>query len=680
MTTKVIVCFDKSEANEVRAFQRRLDAQHVEKGGNPDDLEVKIIYPCDVSEEQTYMSWSGTDPTPEDKKVLESLTSEDKIYIWGHGAPNYAYISGSIYTELADYLEKGLNKSNFGDNHAPLEIAVEICNGGRGGEIGKDSYAARLHALMGKKGIDCRVSARMRNVSIDTSTLEYDGVRTIKRYQDGLEQAGIYKSDQWHQRKATGSKVVYEWEGVNLDIQVRTDGYRKSTLEKFVPLKEALLAEANTKNRPELQGELRKVCLAIEFHLARTDKEHSRRAVNAGMQELEDLCQKMGISTEKMDEMGVGDFKSLVQSDRVQNGLIRQETGVLKTDPLLSIERQEMLNFIHNDPSFVELNRLVENLKVSEHASSDALVELIGCKETCDTFDMYACFLLVARSYNIVNNDGELVIPSEVQKSMATLNNMLKVTYESDLPIAQKKQQLRQFKKELVGTKHVAYAFDFNRPSESSDYQNNHLYFERSEEGMIHYSLQSEDEIIEGTFEIGQLSNLSTKDRASLEQGDLSVLDSIKKDVLDITFKQGSTQKELTFWGKINVIFKAIHESISSVLAERHDAPLIETIGNLFHNTKLLVTTQLSDQTEYASSISRVCSICEGELLTQENIASMPEKNEAEVIESNSSMPSIIEKQQSLRDTIRAKKEQSENEVKVDEDYDAYSTLSTIFN
>ncbi|MCC5791636.1 MAG: hypothetical protein JJT82_03380 [Legionellaceae bacterium] len=51
MVKKVIICFNSEEANEVRAFQRRLLWTHQEKGFAPDSLDVEVIYPCDTSQD-----------------------------------------------------------------------------------------------------------------------------------------------------------------------------------------------------------------------------------------------------------------------------------------------------------------------------------------------------------------------------------------------------------------------------------------------------------------------------------------------------------------------------------------------------------------------------------------------------------------------------------------------------
>lgn len=146
MNKKVVFCFNYEEKNEVDSFIRRMRNIHEDKNLDPDELEIHAIYPCDISSNK-YMTWEGTNPSEEDKNILNSLTPEDKIYIWGHGAPNYAYLPGAAYTELAEYIEKSINKKNFSEGKGSLNITVEICNGARGGELGKDSFVARLHAL-----------------------------------------------------------------------------------------------------------------------------------------------------------------------------------------------------------------------------------------------------------------------------------------------------------------------------------------------------------------------------------------------------------------------------------------------------------------------------------------------------------------------------------------------------
>ncbi len=436
MVKKVIICFNSEEANEVRELQRRLRWVHEEKGYDPDDLEIEVIYHLDIANNK-YMTWEGTDPSKEDKKILASLTPEDKIYIWGHGAPNYPYVPGSIYTELADYLDKGLNKDNFGPDKGALNIAVETCNAGRGGEQGVNSYAGRLHALLGKKGYYTRVSGRLRNVSIDLNTLSMEGIKTIERALDGLEQSGIYKSEKSHQRKAVRSKVAYEWDVADPNKQIRVDSYRKSARNQFVALKLNLLKKINTPDfRPLNPGILHRLLLTVELNLGELDQYVKMKKIKSSYRELRNECIRMGLTETDLQQLGFDDFEMVLDRKATKDGFVTQATGVSREDPLLEIEKQSMYDFINNHPSFVELDRLVEFLKGNDSEETAELAEIIGSKTTCDGEDLYATLFLVSRCYNLVKNDGNLVIPLEVEKTMGVLNRMVHLAYESNLPIS----------------------------------------------------------------------------------------------------------------------------------------------------------------------------------------------------------------------------------------------------
>lgn len=87
------------------------------------------------------------------------------------------------------------------------------------------------------------------------------------------------------------------------------------------------------------------------------------------------------------------------------------------------------------------------------------------------------------------------------------------------------------------------------------------------------------------------LSNLTKNSGGKFThmKDDFSLLNSLKQQILDITSQRGHTKKELTFWGKIQIIFKAIANGVENVLGERHEASKLEFLGNLFHYpTKLL--------------------------------------------------------------------------------------------
>ncbi len=149
----VILCFDRSEEAEINAFisNKRYQASQIEPESG-DDLQIDVIFPADVSNDDFMTYGDHLSPTREEKKILQDLTPNDNIYIWGHGAPNYAYIPGAFYTEVADFIAQGIDHDKF-HMRAPLKINCEMCNGGRGGPTGEASLAGRLHSYLGKSSV-----------------------------------------------------------------------------------------------------------------------------------------------------------------------------------------------------------------------------------------------------------------------------------------------------------------------------------------------------------------------------------------------------------------------------------------------------------------------------------------------------------------------------------------------
>ncbi len=137
------------------------------------------------------------------------------------------------------------------------------------------------------------------------------------------------------------------------------------------------------------------------------------------------------------------------------------------------------------------------------------------------------------------------------------------------------------------------------------------VYFENASDNLIRYKVKNGDEIHSDEIHLSQLKDLPDKAKAKLESGDLSVLNTVKNNILDITSKRGHTKKELTFWGKIQILFKAIKQGIKDVLGERHDASKLETFGNLFYNTYQTVGAELQEYTEHAEMLHKVISTCE---------------------------------------------------------------------
>ncbi|HFD2298368.1 TPA: hypothetical protein ACF2PW_003241, partial [Legionella pneumophila] len=455
---KVIICFNSEEENEIQAFIRRFRVIHEEKGFDPDDLDIQVIYPCDIASDQ-YMTWSGTEPTQEQKEILSKLKPQDKIYIWGHGAPNYAYIPGAFYTEIAEYLEKGINKENFGPGKGPLNITVEICNGARGGSQGKDSFAAKLHSLLGKKGIDSTVTGRLRNVFIDLQFLPLYGIKTIERANDGLVKAGIYESESMYQRMAERSKVTYKWDERDSNVQVRVDSYRESTLIGFIKLKQSILERMNDSYTGLLNNrDLHKILLTIEFNLMQNDKNLDISLLQKSTKRLGQYCLSLGISKNELKQFGFDYFLDSLGKKATENGFLKAETGIRKDQPLLEIEKKSFYESINAHPSFMELNRLVCILKEKNTSSTTELAEIIG--SSCDGYDLYSTFFLLTRNYNMVKNDGLMVVPDYIEKSINLLNRMIHLAYESKLDNLQKQKEMQEIKSQMVFYKNAKYEFE----------------------------------------------------------------------------------------------------------------------------------------------------------------------------------------------------------------------------
>ncbi|HEN5545971.1 TPA: hypothetical protein U6305_003175, partial [Legionella pneumophila] len=103
-----------------------------------------------------------------------------------------------------------------------------------------------------------------------------------------------------------------------------------------------------------------------------------------------------------------------------ENGFLKAETGIRKDQPLLEIEKKSFYESINAHPSFMELNRLVCILKEKNTSSTTELAEIIG--SSCDGYDLYSTFFLLTRNYNMVKNDGLMVVPDYIEKSINLLN------------------------------------------------------------------------------------------------------------------------------------------------------------------------------------------------------------------------------------------------------------------
>lgn len=244
MTNHVILSFDRGDPVATLAFQQRIQAREAAKGREVAIDDIKVIYLADLSNNE-YMTWTGITPSEEDKAVLQSLEGGDKVYLWGHGSPNSGYIPGGFYTEVADFLEKGLKKSNFSPEKGPLDVCVEICSGGKGGKFGKQSFAATLHAYLGKLGIFAKVTGRMQILWIDSQTLRVEGAKTIDRLYYAMTQAlGITPDAKRLKHQEARSKVTYMWDPSDSGEQIRVDSYRTSLHDTYVQLKKKIYENA----------------------------------------------------------------------------------------------------------------------------------------------------------------------------------------------------------------------------------------------------------------------------------------------------------------------------------------------------------------------------------------------------------------------------------------------------
>ena len=616
----MILCFDSAEAEEVNAFIRRMRVVEDNKGLDGDALDIEVIYPCDISENR-YMSWEGTEPTEQDKKILHSLTPEDKIYVWGHGAPNYASMPGAVYTELADYLEKSINKDNFGPGKGSLNITMEMCNGGRGGEQGKDSYAARLHSLLGKKGIHASVTGRLRNVIIDVNRIHMDGITTVERAKWGLVEAGIYESDTVYERMAVRSKVSYQWDSSDPSVQVRVDSYRRSTLIGFIKIKEQILNKVNSEQFPLMSPRhLHQLLLTIELNLSQDREQFDLNLVKKTTQELGEYCQQIGISKKELERYGFNYFQESLGQKVTKDGFLRIETGIKRTDPLFDIEKRPIVEAINDHPSFQELNRIMVDLKNIQNASEDIeqLIKIIGTKEDWQEANLYTDLVTIARAYNLVNNNGKLDIPDYVDETTKLINRVLNLAYKSDLDPTQKLQELANLKKQLTPLKNADYEFRLmSFLNNEAPAQEHIIYFEQTTKYIFNYKILVDGEVLEGKLDIKTLPNLTAAQQKKIEEGSLDALNAVKDQILDFTAEKGHTKKELTFWGKICIALSALVSGLKNTWGERHEASKLEFIGNLFYQPYESVKDQIYEHTNNINQINAVIKICENKIILQ---------------------------------------------------------------
>ncbi|KTD50852.1 hypothetical protein [Legionella quateirensis] len=620
MAKRVVLCFDSAEAEEVNAFIRRMRTVEENKGLDGDALDIEVIYPCDISENQ-YMSWKGTEPTEHDKKILNSLTPEDKIYVWGHGAPNYASMPGAVYTELADYLEKSINKVNFAPGKGSLNITMEICNGGRGGEQGRDSYAARLHSLLGKKGIHATVTGRLRNVIIDVNRIQRDGITTMERSKWALVEAGLYEADTFYERMAVRSKVSYQWDRNDPSVQVRVDSYRRSALIGFLKIKEQILDKVNSERFPLMSPRhLHQLLLTIEFNLSQDRKQFDVDLVKKTTQELGEYCHQIGISKKELERYGFNYFQESLGNKVTKDGFLRIKTGIKCTDPLLDIEKRPIVDVINEHPPFQELNRIIVDFKNTKDVTEDIeqLIKIIGTKEDWQEANLYTDLVTIARSYNLVNNNGKLDIPDYVDVTTQIINKVLNLAYKSDLDPAQKLKEIANIKKQLTPYRNADYEFRLmSSLNNEAPAQEHILYFEQSSKNIFNYKILVDGEVLEGKIDIKTLPNLTVAQQKKIEGGSLDALNAVKDQILDSTAEKGHTKKELTFWGKICIALSALVSGLKNTWGERHEASMLEFIDNLFYQPYESIKDHITEHTNNINQINAVIKICENKIRLQ---------------------------------------------------------------
>ncbi|WP_133139700.1 hypothetical protein [Legionella genomosp. 1] len=434
----VILCFDKSEEREVQAFMRRIQNREEEKGN--EDIEVHIIYPVDVNEGQ-YMTWESAEPEEADKEILESMTPDDHLYIWGHGAPSNPYIPGAFYTEIGDYLDKTLNKEVFGPDKGTLKINVEICNGGRGGVQGENSFAARLHSYLGKLGIYSEVAGRLRNVSVDIPNLPHEGLKSIPRHYDGLSNL-IALPDSYYEHQAERSKVTYAWGGIDGKVQLRVDGYRRSLTRDYLELKDALMKEVSDSRMLDPR-KIHKLLLGIEFRISNPQIEMKPAEIHKAAHELYEYCKMAGLKEETLEKLGFERFIASISRKASSNGFLEAPTGVRSDDKKLPVEVKALRDILFENPEMKKLNNLVERLKEKADTNPNIarLVEKLGCEESFAESNLYASFFMMYRKSIIHLDTGTVEFPVAIKNIIDPLNHLLEKVYLNEQASPAEKQK-----------------------------------------------------------------------------------------------------------------------------------------------------------------------------------------------------------------------------------------------
>lgn len=451
MNKHVILSFDRGDPEVTLAFQQRIQAREAKRGVQIDVDDIKVIYLADLSNEE-YMTWTGISPSEEDKEILQSLEGGDKVYLWGHGSPNSGYIPGGFYTEIADYLEKGLNKNNFSPSKGPLDVCVEICSGGKGGEHGKNSFAASLHAYLGKIGIFSKVTGRMSILWLDYNTLTSSGAKTVNRAYYALTQAlDLPVPQKKLNHQAPRSKVTYIWDPTEHEHQLRIDSYRSSVLDEFLRLKEKILANANnSKIKISNYSELHQLLLKIEFSLSDNTQSLDVALLKSCVETLSnDFEQVIEGNENESIRYEFECFNNAVQRKAHAQGFLLEATGLHKSDAKLPIEEKSFAEVIYDIPALKRMDEIAFLLKEQGNTAQEILA-IIGSKETKGEENCYAHFFTTARKHIIRQHNGTTDIPESLIKPMTIVNKMLEtVLLENDKSLNEKRAIFNELKWEL---------------------------------------------------------------------------------------------------------------------------------------------------------------------------------------------------------------------------------------
>ncbi|CEG56105.1 hypothetical protein [Legionella fallonii] len=457
----IFLCCDSSEEREIQAFisRKRFRAER-ENPGSGDDIEAHIIYPADVSTGD-YMTYGNhRTPTEEERELLEGLTSQDDIYVWGHGSPNYAYIPGASYTEIADFLLAGIKKENFsGEN--PLKIHCEMCNSGRGGPDGESSFAGRMHAYIEKKGVVSRVTGRLRNVVIDFDNIRERGVMTLRREYDALLHMGLKLPDSVYKHQETGSKVTYFREiHEGIMVQVRQDSYRNALNREFLKFEDKLIERLGQDvfiSKDRLKPELHQALLGVGLRLSSVDEHLDVKELTQSINDLSQLLKSnYNLTDNDLKELGFDSFRDKLMHQAQGGGLVKKTTGVNLDDPLLPNEVAPLHDVIKAHPLLKELSDSVKKLqelnrdKEIPNENLNKFIQSLGSEDDINDSSLYSSIYTEYRKSMLMENDGQTMMPKHLEKILVSTNKMVKAFAENpDMSSEEKLSTLNTYKKEL---------------------------------------------------------------------------------------------------------------------------------------------------------------------------------------------------------------------------------------